>query len=136
MKVKDIQLTLRDKLTLKQDFERGKSPGTWVDKSGQYGESLDSFRLQEFVRLLSKLRAERYVSFKGPTPEQKLSDKDAALIVRLVLEDGKTTHTLTIGAKDKEGDYYATADTHPNTVFLIAHTPVDPILVPGAFGKK
>ncbi len=135
-KVKKVELTVRAAVTLKPVFERGPSPGTWVDKSGQYEDRLDNQKVQDFVLVLSRLRTERYVAFKAPTPDQKLGEKEAALIVRLTMEDGKTTHTLTLGAKDKEGDYYATADTHPNTVFLVSRAQFDPVMVPGYFGKK
>jgi hypothetical protein len=135
-KVKEIELTIRKDVTLKPVFARDKSPGSWVVKSGLVEFTLDPARVEEFVKTLSKLQAERFVSFKGATAEQGLAPDKAALVVKLIMDDGKTTHTLTVGAKDKEGDYYAMADTHPGTVFLLGRGRFDPIMTGVSYFSK
>jgi hypothetical protein len=87
--------------------------------------------------LLAHLRAERFVSFKGPPKaEYKLGEKEAALRVEIVMDDGKTKHELTVGAAKEKTGYYAKADTLPGVVFLVSHERFTPVLAGVSYFSK
>jgi hypothetical protein len=110
-------------------FERKGDPKSWFIKSGLEEFSLDETRVDELVQMLSNLRAEKFVSFKGsPKAEYKLGEKEAALRIEVLLDDGKTKHELTVGAAKEKTGYYAQSDALPGVVFLVSHDRFTPIL--------
>jgi len=130
-KVKEIKIAVRkDKEGVKTPvFERNAETRAWVIKAGLEDFTLDEAKVDELVHMLAGLRAERFVSFKGPPrPEFKLGDMDAALRVEVVMNDGKTKHELTVGAaKDKTG-YYAQGNSLPGVVFLVPYADFAPLV--------
>jgi hypothetical protein len=117
-KVKEVRLTIRGKdLTVSPVFAR--KDRTWVVAKGLEEFSLNPARVDELVHTLSELKALRYVSFKGPEKEQGLGEKPR-LRVEVVMDDGKTTYSLTIGAQQDATGYFAESSTLPRAVFLVA----------------
>jgi hypothetical protein len=138
-KVKEIKLTIVQKnLTLEPIFERDAKDKTWRVKSGLIKFDLDSGRVDEVVRDLSELKAERFVSFSGPpAKEHELGDK-AKLKIEVLMDDGKTRHTLTVGALDPPNGYFAQASSLPDAVISVAQVRYGPIVNEGVsfFAKK
>jgi hypothetical protein len=130
-KVKEIKVAIRkagEGLRIPV-FERKGDIKAWVIKSGLEDFGLDENKVDELVQTLSNLKAEKFVSFKGPPQaDYKLGEKEAALRIEVVLEDGKTKHELTVGAAKEKTGYYAQSDTLPGVVFLVPYDRFTPIL--------
>jgi Domain of unknown function (DUF4340) len=130
-KVKEIKVAIRkgNEGLRTPVFVRKPETKAWVIKSGLDEFSLDEDKVQALVVLLSDLHAEKYVSFKGPPKaDYKLGEKEAALRIEVLMDDGKTKHELTVGAaKDKTG-YYALSNALADVVFLVNYERFTPIL--------
>jgi hypothetical protein len=139
-KVKEIKVTGWKQLQgflITLDLER-KGPNEWTVKAPP-GFDLDNGQADQFIQYLSHLRAERFiVRQKGPQPQHKLGDQDAALRIEITVEGEKAPLTLTIGALDeKEKAYYAQASTVPGDVFLVSQPNFEQVLAgPKYFSKK
>ncbi len=129
-KVKEVKLTIRKEgKTETPVFERNADTRAWVIKSGPEDFTLDEDKVNDLVRHLADLHVERFASFKGaPKPEYKLGDKDAALRIEVVMDDGKTKHDLTVGAAKDMAGYYAQSNSLPGVVFLVSRDQIMPIL--------
>jgi hypothetical protein len=116
-KVKEVRLTIRKELTVSPVFTR--KDRSWVVTKGLEEFPLDPARVEQLVDILSNLKALRYVSFNGPEKEHGLTDKPR-LRIEVVMDDNKTTYTLTIGAAQEKVGYFAESSTLPRAVFLVA----------------
>jgi hypothetical protein len=116
-KVKEVRLTVRKELTVSPVFTR-KDKG-WLITAGLQEFPLNPGRVDQLVSNLSNLKALRYVSFKGPEKAHELTEKPR-LQIEVVMDDGKTTYTLKVGAQQGNIGYYAESSTLPRAVFLVA----------------
>jgi hypothetical protein len=128
-KVKEIKLTIQsDKKTLTPVFERNME-GVWLIKSGLDNVSLNEDKVNDLAALLADLHADKFVSFKSaPKPEYKLGEKEAALRIQVLMDDGKTRHELIVGAAKDTTGYYAQRNSLPGVVFLVSQERFRPIL--------
>jgi hypothetical protein len=134
-KVKEVKLTILTRVEERtMAFVRNAKDKSWEDKSGLTKFSLDPEKVNELLKWLGDLKAERFIALTGgPREEQKLT-KDASLKIDIVLDGGKTL-TLTIGAA-LEGGYYAHSSAWADAVFLLPAGKIDPLLEgPGYFAK-
>jgi hypothetical protein len=126
-KAKEVRLEIKVGLeTRKPVFERKKAGGPWTVKSGVEGFNLDSDKVEMLVNTLSGLKAGRYVSFDKADKAHQLG-KDAKLKVEVLLDDGKTTHTLSVGAQEGT-TFYAESNSLPGAVFTVPLNPFSSIL--------
>ena len=117
-KVKEIKLAYQQETELRKfGFVRKLPDKNWTAESLS-GFNLEPAQVDQLLTTLSDLKALRYVSFKGPEKEHGL--EKPKLRVDVVMDDGKTTYSLTVGNAAKEGPgYYAMSRTLPNTIFLV-----------------
>jgi hypothetical protein len=131
--VKEVDMRI---LNEKGDFihdpvaERDGDKG-WKKKSGWGGDfDLDPARMDEMVAKMADFKCERYLNAKTPPPaEWKLEGKDVPYKIEFVMNDGKTKHWITIGARQKdEGSYYGMSSLRPGMVFLIPASQVETMM--------
>jgi hypothetical protein len=128
-KVKEVKMMIvATAFTLEPVFERTKDR-TWTVK-GLAKFNLDGDKLDRLVEELSRQRAERYVSFSGPDKTHKLGD-DAKLKIDLLMDEGKTRYSLTVGGSDGATSYYAESSAMPKVVFLVPQRQFQPLIVDG-----
>jgi hypothetical protein len=135
-KVKEVKLTILTKVEERtMAFVRNPKDKSWEDKSGLQKFNLDPEKVNELLKWLADLKAERFVSLTGgPREEQKLT-KEASLEINIALDNGKVL-TLTVGASLERGSYYAHSSAWADAVFLLPADKIDPILEgPGYFAK-
>lgn len=118
---------------------------TWIDQTKGLDEfQLDPDKVTALVKDFARLHATRFASIMdGPRPEHKLTDKEATLKLELVLDDGKTTVTVLVGAEFQPHGYFATStlwtrsDGKLSTVFFLPRNTID-MLLRGTehFGKE
>src|SRR5262249_29834832 len=107
---------------------------SWSDISGLSKFNLDGEKVNELVKWLAGLQAERFVSLTGgPREEQKLT-KDASLKIDIVLEDGRTLK-LAVGAAVANG-YYAHTNAWADAVFLLPAAKIESLLEGPAYFAK
>ncbi len=124
-KVKELRvlITTADKEVRKPIFERD-ADKTWKDSKGTLGFKIDSRKVDALVDTLAKLQVTRYLNVKeAPPKEYELGDA-APLKFEIVMDDGKTVYTVSVGAQsEKNGPYYAQSSALPGGVFLLSRDP-------------
>ncbi|MFO0967259.1 MAG: DUF4340 domain-containing protein [Gemmataceae bacterium] len=135
--VKEVKLILRTPAEVRQlTFARAAKDKSWTDKSGLLEFSLDSDKVEQFVKELTHLEAQGLISITGPVADQKLTPKDATLRVEATLETGETV-TLTIGAGIPKVGFFAQTSAQPGMVFVLAPAPAQAWLQgPAYFAKE
>jgi hypothetical protein len=109
-------------------LELEKTGGTWMIKSAPTKFTLDQNKVEDFVRDLSRLRADRFLDPKGEPKPEKMDVKDDALQVEVIVEGEAQPFALTVGgeAPDKE-HYFASSNRLPNEYFLVGKKPFDAV---------
>jgi len=135
-KVKEIKLTVLTKVEERtMSFLYKAKDKTWTDKSGLTKFNLDGEKVNELVKWLAGLQAERFVALTGgPREEQKLT-KDASLKIDIILDNGKN-FTLTVGAAVDPSRFYAHSSAWADAVFLLPAAKIDPLLEGPAYFAK
>jgi hypothetical protein len=136
-KVKELRVfvTTADKEIRKPVFERdGKS---WKDKNSALGFKIDDRKVDDLIDKLSELQVVRYLNVKGAPPKEYELGEAAPLKFEVVMDDGKTTHTVTVGAaSEKNGPYYAQCDMLPDGVFLLGKEPFSELMGKVTYFRK
>jgi hypothetical protein len=104
--------------TATREFVR--KDGTWVAKVPA-GFKVSADKVNDFLRGLSHLRAERFVSIgEGRKPAQALKLAEGALIIEITVEGKKEPLKLTVGGvADKDRTYYADSKQLGKDVFTL-----------------
>lgn len=94
-------------------------------------------KVEQFLQLLSLVRAERFVTLKGtPTPDQKLDVAAGALTIEIVVEGEKDPIQLTIGGLEKDGKTrFTVCNRAPGAIFLVFKERFEEVSKPTWFRK-
>ena len=137
-KVKELRVFVAtsDKEIRKPVFERD-ADKTWKDKKDSLGFKVDSRKVDTLLDTLADLQAVRYVSVKGAAPKDYELGDAAPLKFEIVMDDGKTVHTVTVGAaSEKNGPYYAQSDALAGGVFLVSKDPFSELMGKVTYFRK
>jgi hypothetical protein len=143
-KVKEVKVRIpvgkEQKNYLAPVFERQGEKG-WKLKEGVGSDfTPEPKRIEELLSKLSDLRVVRYLNVKTPPDNSRLGDKDARLIVEVLVEDGtnKTTHKLWVGAAkdpdDRDSPLFARC-SDKEVIFLVPREVFEPMMKLQFFSK-
>jgi len=100
-----------DPITIKLEHKDGKE---WVGR-----KDLDQTKVNNLVRDLSDLRAEKFLAHKSqPKPEQELDVAKGGLRIEIKIEGEKEPLVLTLGKAEADG-YVATSSKLSGDIFLV-----------------
>jgi hypothetical protein len=138
--VKGLKIAIRTPQELRNFFFERKDPKdkTWEKDPNLKEFTVDSEKLNKLMETMSKLTADRLVSFGGPKVDQKLTAKEATVQIEISFFDAKTkTITYTVGALFEGSHYFAHSDAWPEVVYFLNASQVIPFLNgAGYFGKE
>jgi len=137
-KVKELRVFVAtaDKETRKPVFER-EADKSWKDKKDTLGFKIDNRKVDDLLDTLSNLQVVRYVNVKGAPPKDYELGEAAPLKFEIVMDDGKTIHTVAVGAaSEKNGPYYAQCSALPGGVFLLAKDPFGELMGKVTYFRK
>jgi hypothetical protein len=108
------------------DLER--KGGTWTVKAAPVAITLDQNKVEDFVRDLSQLRADKFLDAKSDPKPEKMDVKDNALQIEVSVEGEASPFIVTVGgeAPDKE-HVFASSNRLPNEYFLVGKKPYDDV---------
>jgi len=136
--VRGLKLTVRTPDELRQfHFVKDDKDKPWRDQSGLKEFNLDSSKVAGFVEKLCTLTPERLASLAGPKSDQRLTDKEATLVIVLDFAKGPAL-TITVGAPFDLGGYFARFSNWPEAIYLLPGSTIQPVLQRGAgfFAKE
>jgi Domain of unknown function (DUF4340) len=114
-----------DPLTIKLEHKDGKE---WVGR-----KDLDQTKVNNLVRDLSDLRAEKFLAHKSqPKPEQELDAAKGGLRIEIKVEGEKEPLVLTLGKAETDG-YVATCSKLAGDIFLVPKTLFDGVMSKPAY---
>ena len=130
-KVKELQCFILDakgQAILNPVFKREKDKG-WV-MSNVLLTNPDVSAADRLLKVLSDLKAVRYLNIKPPVPESfKLDGVKVPLKFDIKMDDDKTTYQVIVGAEsEKGGPYYAKCSALPNVVFLVPRSAFERVM--------
>jgi hypothetical protein len=133
--VKQLRVTVRTPVEVRS-FSFARKDKGWTDQSGLKEFQLDEENVNILADLVARLDFNRIVLLKGgPKADQKLTAKDASLVIEAVMSDLSPV-TLTVGANFEGIGFFAQSSTWPGAVFLLNSDRVQPLLRGAGFFAK
>ncbi len=133
--VKQLRVTVRTAVEVRT-FDFVRKDKNWVDQSGLKEFQVDDEHVNIVAKLIAGLEVNRVVMLAGgPKADQKLTSKDATVIIDALMTDGKDVH-MAIGAGYEGLGHFTQISTWPGAVFLIGPDRVQPLLNGAVFFAK
>lgn len=133
--VKSLRVMIRTPIEVRT-FSFNRDAKGWTDQSGLKEFQIDDEHVTTVADLVASLPVSRFVSLTGgPRDDQKLTAKDATIVIDAVMNDLRPV-TVTIGANfDNHGTFMQTT-TWPGAIFFVSPERVQPLLQGAGFFAK